>query len=414
MSSPLDGLYLLSPEEQDAILEGPALAPPDGVNPNFETPPNRDAEARAIALVCLVLVSLTLLLRAYAKLFCLKRVHVEDCLAFLAYGLYIGYIYCVFRCSEQSFFVHQWNIRVAKLDELLYVVQLAFNFYVIGILFLKVAILLDWMRIFAPLGTRGAFFWTCQGLLWFSVLFYFAVEVASNLACIPFHRMWDKRIPGTCFDRTSLDLVTGSVNLFTDVFILLFPQRIIWRLQLSIKKKIGVSFLFAVGVAACVSAAFRVAATVEYSKSLDWSYAISKVALWCLAELTCLYLVFCIPTIPRAFNESNLLKKIINSLKSRGESIRPRSYSKSPSSSNAHYQTMGSDVRLQNIGPLQSQQAYSNSTEMPLDSLEEIPKVANDHGHIMCTTEFIAIEERGNNENTGMDVHRSWDPTHLG
>ncbi|KAI1141346.1 hypothetical protein F5Y05DRAFT_423182 [Hypoxylon sp. FL0543] len=414
MSSPLDGLYLLTPEEQDAILEGPALAPPEGVAINFDNPPNQDLLARAIALVCLILVSITLLLRAYAKLFCLKRVHIEDCLALLGYGVYIGYIYTMFRCSENSFFVHQWNIRVVKLDQLLYYVQLAFNFYVIGILFLKVAILLEWTRIFAPLGTRGAFFWTCQALLWFSVLFYFAVEVASNLACIPFHRTWDKRIPGTCFDRTSLDLVTGSVNLFTDIFILLFPQRVIWRLQLSTKRKIGVSFLFAVGMLACVSAAFRVAATVEYSKSLDWTYAISKVALWCLAELTCLYMVFCIPTIPRAFSDSSFIRKIINSLKSKGESIRPRSYSEPPSSGNVHYQTMGSDVQLQNLDPLQPLPPYSSSTETPLEIHEEVPKRAKDHGRIVRTTEFTATEERGNNENIGMDIHRSWDPIHPG
>jgi hypothetical protein len=38
------------------------------------------------------------------------------------------------------------------------VFQFFVNFYALTILFMKAAILLEWMRIFAPNGSRGAFY----------------------------------------------------------------------------------------------------------------------------------------------------------------------------------------------------------------------------------------------------------------
>lgn len=52
---------------------------------------------------------------------------------------------------------------------------------------------------------------------------------------------------------------------------------------------------------AVICACFRLAVTINYSFADDWTYAISPLALWCLAELTCLFVVFCVPGVPKAF-----------------------------------------------------------------------------------------------------------------
>ncbi|KAI1502976.1 hypothetical protein F5X99DRAFT_417552 [Biscogniauxia marginata] len=346
MSSSLDGLYLLTPEQQDAILNGLAMAPPTGTEPDFYNPPNQNILSRAVTILCITIVTLTLLLRAYAKVVCFRR------------GVYLGYAYCVFRFIEMGHFVHQWNFRVSTVNKLIY--------------------------------------WTCHGLLWFTGLFYFAVEISGNLSCIPFNRIWDKRIPGTCYNRTNLDLTTASVNLVVDILIILLPQRVIWQLQLGIKKKVGISFVFAVGI--------LLSSTVEYSRSPDWTYTMSKMSLWSLAELTCGFMVFCVPAIPKIFIDSKFLSRVVNSLRSQVRSFAGGSKGKGSSewtnsnaksaNSNTPYHRMGDDdVLLNDMNTMNT-----INTEEPTDAVK--PKIPELHDRIVRTTEFTAIEERHSNMTT--------------
>ncbi|KAK9772076.1 putative Integral membrane protein [Seiridium cardinale] len=421
MSSALDGLYLLTPEQQDAIINGPALAPPPGTEANFNNPPNENQLVQAVLIICITLVTLLILLRAYAKVVCVGKVQIEDFLVLLGYGVYIGYAYCLFRFVEIGFFVHQWDLRVSTLNEIIYFVQLAVNFYAIAIIFLKSSILLEWTRIFVPRGTRGSFFHCADTIA--LVDLSLSVVVHGLILLLGGGRrkselIWDKRIPGTCYDRTPLDLSTASVNLLADVVILLFPQRVIWRLQLGLKKKIGVSVIFTIGLLACVSAAFRLAATVEYSKSPDWSYSIAKVGLWYLAELTCLFIVFCIPGIPKAFADFSIPSKIASLLsshipsfgsqsKNTGTSGSSSGNSKTTNSSNMYRRMEDDEIPLENLanaGTITSPEQWPHDTPA-------LPGMASSRDHILRTIEFTATEGSQNNGTMARNpaYHSSWD-----
>lgn len=74
-----DRVSYLSHFERAESLDGPALAPLPGVVSNFENPPNNNPLAYATLAISLVFSSLFLLARAYSKIFCMKRVQIEDC-----------------------------------------------------------------------------------------------------------------------------------------------------------------------------------------------------------------------------------------------------------------------------------------------------------------------------------------------
>lgn len=69
----------LPPAEQQEILNSPGMTPPDGVEPNFDHPANRNDLAIAISVICLFLVTFSASVRAYSKLALVKRVRLEDC-----------------------------------------------------------------------------------------------------------------------------------------------------------------------------------------------------------------------------------------------------------------------------------------------------------------------------------------------
>jgi hypothetical protein len=84
--------------------------------------------------------------------------------------------------------------------------------------------------------------------LWTNVAFYTAVLIAANISCKPYAKLWDKTVPGTCNNNNAFDVATASYNFVSDFLILLLPQRIIWRLHLKLKKKIGIAVIFAIGL----------------------------------------------------------------------------------------------------------------------------------------------------------------------
>lgn len=69
----------LPPAVQQAILDGPSMVPPDGVVPNFVDPPNKNAGALVLGIICVLVLSTMVLCRIYARSLVIKKIHLEDC-----------------------------------------------------------------------------------------------------------------------------------------------------------------------------------------------------------------------------------------------------------------------------------------------------------------------------------------------
>ncbi|KAF3061048.1 hypothetical protein GL218_02993 [Daldinia childiae] len=314
----------ISPEVLQAILNGPSAIPPEGVVQNLDNPPNGNGRAIALVVVCLFLVMTAALMRAYSRIFIVKKLHIEDFLGLCALGCYIGTIWCYFYfLTTIGFFVHQWDLRAYTLPDQAYIVFILDLVYQLSLIFAKTAILLEWARVFAPDHTRDTFFWACRFLMVLNILFYVGSIISVFLTCTPLERTWKFWVSGTCIAQRPRDIIIAAFNLALDTFILILPQGIIWTLQMNRKRKLGVSLVFSVGLLACVCAAGRVETTVVdvfYPRTLqetfDASYVIGKVFMWVIPEQTCVLLVFCVPAVPKAFSENSLASRALASWRS--------------------------------------------------------------------------------------------------
>ncbi|KAK5988317.1 hypothetical protein PT974_12467 [Cladobotryum mycophilum] len=296
----------LTPAQQEATMNGPALTPPHGVEPNFDHPSNMNAGAQAIISICFIVTTLLVVIRFWVRILMnkhLKDWRVEDFLMFFAYGLYVGIVYILYRMTiNLGFFVHQWDVQWKNMSEYLYLIHVMSNLYIGVVMSLKAAIILEWVSVFVPKGVRNTFFWVYHGLLSFNVLFYLSVLVAINLRCRPFRRIWELTIEGKCYDIKYFELTSATINLVSDMLMLLLPQRVIWRLQMSKPKKIGVSIVFAIGLLAVVSGALRLYSAVMFYKSPDSTYLSSSFSLWTLAEMTLIFVILCVPSLVKFWN----------------------------------------------------------------------------------------------------------------
>ena len=73
----------LSPQQQlqllQKALDGPAMAPPPGVKPNFVNPPNLEKEFYADLILCLTISVLVVCMRMWTKARLVRKVQIEDC-----------------------------------------------------------------------------------------------------------------------------------------------------------------------------------------------------------------------------------------------------------------------------------------------------------------------------------------------
>ncbi|KAK5625658.1 hypothetical protein RRF57_001374 [Xylaria bambusicola] len=324
----------LTPLEQEWALNSPGVAPPPGVVPNFLRPPNKNHVAIAVNVVCLVVTVVAICLRAYSRIFCIKKLHLEDCKFDTTQATFVSSILCqIWMIDERGIFIHEWDVRVRDLAKIYYIYHVGANLIAVTIMVLKGAILLEWMRIFVPPGTRNYFFWISTILLGLQTSFYVAWIIAENLSCIPHRRIWDITVcEGKCVDIKMLFIPVAGLNLVADIIILFLPQKAIWALQMSLSKKIGYlplgfcewmnppirnlyRFLMPWLYSACLSSAARLHVTIVFYQSDDVIYTEGGMYLFCLAEVTCLFLVFCVPSIPRVFVELGVgarFKKILS------------------------------------------------------------------------------------------------------
>ena len=69
----------LTPTEKEHLLNAPALASPPGIVPNFTDPPNRLPLCIGLTVASITVSALVVILRLYTRVFCLKKLRLEDC-----------------------------------------------------------------------------------------------------------------------------------------------------------------------------------------------------------------------------------------------------------------------------------------------------------------------------------------------
>ncbi len=120
----------------------------------------------------------------------------------------------------------------------------------------KLAILLQFKRLFAP-HKLGKAHWLILAVIWLNLLYYIAGTLALIFQCTPVSKVWDYFTPGgTCNKLAPLIVAGASLNLGSDIMIIMIPICCISSLRLPIIKKIGVSCVFVTGILWVMSVTF--------------------------------------------------------------------------------------------------------------------------------------------------------------
>ena len=118
------------------------------------------------------------------------------------------------------------------------------------IFFIKLSILLQYLRIFAPTRKGNMFIYVGAHIcIWSGLVMYLVETVIDIDMCTPREKIWNPLLEtGRCFDIYATFKASGIYNVISDFAIFVLPMPSVWKLQLSFKKRILMTTVFATGL----------------------------------------------------------------------------------------------------------------------------------------------------------------------
>lgn len=108
---------------------------------------------------------------------------------------------------------------------------------------IKTSLLLFYLRLFPNRRMRIVAYIT-GAIMWG---FAIASTIVDINTCTPINSLWNTHISGHCINKNVFYVFGSSVQLVTDVAVLLIPLPFVWSVHIGTTKKIGLSVIFLLG-----------------------------------------------------------------------------------------------------------------------------------------------------------------------
>lgn len=268
-------------------------------------------------------------MRMYTKLFIIRSVAYEDYAVMLGWLIQIAETVPSAITTRHGGGFHMWDIRFKKFFDMLYWTNLSSILYCPAVFFIKLSILLQYLRIFVP-NRKGnmSLFVAIQSCVWSCFIMYLVATICAIAQCVPREKIWNPLMTtGHCINNSAAYLSTAIFNVITDFAILILPMPSLWKLQMPVKQKILTTAIFATGFLACVTSILRTYYAWQIVQSRDISYNVVKMGLWTYAEIAIGTIVSCMPVLPKFLRHfsSKLYTTFASKSKSGSSNPRPRS-----------------------------------------------------------------------------------------
>ncbi|KAI1119240.1 hypothetical protein F5Y14DRAFT_127285 [Nemania sp. NC0429] len=270
---------------------------------------------KAIVIFTGILALLAVVIRLLSR-YNMRRLGIPEILLVISMAFFLVHHYNAYQVSiYPGLGVHQWQLNPELAAGSHYNFKLGSVTFGLNIAFLKIAILLDWLRTFVPTGTRNTLFWILMGLIVSNAVFYFIGTFIEAFQCPP----QDAGTDGCPIDVVKYNVASGIINVVSDLTILIAPHWVIWNLNLSKARKMGVSLLFLIGFLATGSAIARVVYVARAYYTGDILFYSVLINLWAIAEQTFGYLVIGVPAIPKVLHDFTCARHLGSLVRSRSQ-----------------------------------------------------------------------------------------------
>lgn len=120
----------------------------------------------------------------------------------------------------------------------------AIPMYNASLAFTKFSILFQYIRIFPARSFRLA----CYVVMAIVATYSSWAIISGYVNCVPVAKFWNHDLPGHCLSFEAVWFFNASMNIATDVTLLVLPMPLLFKLQLPRMQKIALIGVFAIGI----------------------------------------------------------------------------------------------------------------------------------------------------------------------
>ncbi|RDW71748.1 hypothetical protein BP5796_07782 [Coleophoma crateriformis] len=164
----------------------------------------------------------------------------------------------------------------------------------------KTSILLQYMRFLTSPRTRTL----CWIMIGISAATGIVFDMVTIFLCTPISGFWHPTATTQCLSRNSQFFSYATINIVTDLIIIIFPIPTLLTLRISAREKAGIITLFAIGGATCIVTILRLNSLIIVTRQTKFSRDNRFVAVWSAIEITTAILCASLPGIRPLFKMS--------------------------------------------------------------------------------------------------------------
>ncbi|KAJ5667441.1 hypothetical protein N7507_003305 [Penicillium longicatenatum] len=271
----------------DPAIEALFGPPPSNINLNDTSVGNNNRGV--IAMLCVA--ALAVITRFITRITFRNPILADD------YIIIIALVRSTFGASH-----HVWSISLSALEETHYLLYIYPYIYAGACTATRISILIFYHRIFSPFDS-----WMKWAVVfgWFQTLTYpIYLWTCMGCLCTPRKYFWLQfggTLTGTCLDVAKFFIGAGILNMLNDFILLIIPFPRIAKLQMSIKKKVAIGGIMAVGFFACIASIVRIWILWKYTVATDVTWAMGPLFIWSTIEPGVAIITACLPHLAPLF-----------------------------------------------------------------------------------------------------------------
>ncbi|KAF3761966.1 hypothetical protein M406DRAFT_221657, partial [Cryphonectria parasitica EP155] len=193
---------------------------------------------------------------------------------------------------------HVWDLADGALQQILRLFYISEIIYVAALALTKTSIISMYLRIFDP---HKHYRFACHAALLFILLPSMAVLLATILSCRPISYFWDRnplQVPhGKCLNVVALAYANSGLAVAQDIILIVLPVGMLWRLNISRRRKVLIALIFAVGGLGLVATIIRLRTLYVFGSLKDPTWDYVPVVYWTTVELAAGILCACLPAL---------------------------------------------------------------------------------------------------------------------
>ncbi|KAI1173970.1 hypothetical protein F4777DRAFT_413824 [Nemania sp. FL0916] len=247
-------------------------------------PPQMDQSYLPIMLAFFVLAIIAVGLRIIARTIAEAPMWWDDYTNFLALAVCAAYTFINVSLKNKGLGMDNWAVPQENLNYILLLIVIATPLYVVSRFFIRISILLFYLRIFRTPRARKAILFTIGIIVAQLIGFLFPVIFQCSPVDLAWLR-WDREHYGSCIDIAAVVWSGAALGLAIDFWMVVLPLPLIARLQLPMRKRVLVGAMFAVGIIGIGISLARLHLINYFARQQNFTLEVVPLTLWSALEL---------------------------------------------------------------------------------------------------------------------------------